>query len=80
MVNISERSVIAPKKGTFEEQGWKIAKTELKKWLKGRLREVRCPKHQERPRVTVTGSIQNPQINIAGCCQDLMDEATKRIT
>lgn len=58
-----------------------LAKIGLKKNIEERfnkkLHNVRCPEHNQRPKFTVHGTLENPQIKIGGCCQDLIDKATR---
>ena len=44
------------------------------------LRHVRCPVHHDRPKVKCVGrNIQNLKFEISGCCQDLIDQATRKL-
>ena len=67
--------VIAPKKGELEKQVWEA----IRKQVEEKLRDVKCPEHGRRPKVTISGSHSSPEFKIGGCCQKLIDEATKAL-
>lgn len=70
-----EMHVIAPKKGELEKQAWEA----IRKQVEEMLRDVKCPEHGRRPKVTISGSYSSPEFKIEGCCQKLIDEATKAL-
>ena len=48
----------------------------IKKPIKG----MRCKTHGEAPKVTVSGkAIKNLSVQVSGCCQEFIDEVTKKI-
>ena len=48
--------------------------------VKAKLQSVRCPDHNQSPRVEVSGpSLDKLEWTIHGCCQKLIDEATKTL-
>ena len=48
----------------------------IRKPIKG----MRCKIHGEAPKVTVSGkSLKNLSVQVGGCCQEFIDEVTKKI-
>jgi hypothetical protein len=68
--------VITPKKGAIE----KAAMESLKKQISEKLKTVQCPDHHQHPEVIITGTFKKPEFRVKGCCQKLIDEATKALT
>jgi hypothetical protein len=68
--------VIKPKKNAIV----KDAMEALKEQISDKLKRVQCPDHYQHPKVIISGSISNPKFEIKGCCQKLIDEATKILT
>ncbi len=67
---------IKPAKGAIEKQAWDAYKKQITGWLESKLKDVECPTHHERPKVTVSGSIQHSKFTINGCCQILIDKTS----
>ena len=52
----------------------------LKEQIQDKLRGVRCAEHNQQPRVTVAGSsLDQLSFQVHGCCQKLIDQATKAL-
>lgn len=48
--------------------------------IEGRLTSVSCPEHHRRPTVTVSrGTAGKIEFKVSGCCQALIEEATKSL-
>ena len=53
---------------------------ELIQNIQKELRSVTCPKHGQRPKVTVNGrTLGKLSFEVEGCCQSLIDSALKRL-
>jgi hypothetical protein len=74
-----EFKAIVPPEGAIEKQAWEATKKQTTDVLQKKLRSVQCPEHHQRPRVTVSGSLKKPHIEITGCCQQLIDLATEAL-
>jgi hypothetical protein len=77
-MNIEFR-VIAPKKGTIQRQAWESIKSQLIETVEDRLRSIECSEHHQRPRVVIGGSLERPEFEVQGCCQDLIDQAMEAL-
>ncbi len=71
--------VTTPKKGALEEQVWTALQKQLTSYIERKLRNIRCPEHDERPRVNVTGTLKKPEFKIEGCCQKLVSETAEAL-
>lgn len=68
---------IIPKKEAIERDIKKALKS-MEKETNEKLEQLTCPEHHEHPYVVFSGSIKNPNFEIKGCCQQMVEEA-KRI-
>lgn len=51
----------------------------IKDQISNKLVNIECPDHHQHPEVVISGSATDPQFNIQGCCQKLIDEAVKAL-
>jgi hypothetical protein len=53
---------------------------DFKQQTGAKLRDVRCPKHRQSPRVKFRGStLRDVTIQMSGCCETLIEMANKAI-
>ncbi len=49
--------------------------------IKKSLQSVLCPSHHQRPKVLVIGrTLDNLSISLSGCCDELIQKATKKLS
>jgi hypothetical protein len=52
----------------------------VKESIEKKLAAIRCPDHRRSPRVTASGtSVSNLKWKVDGCCQKVIDAATKAL-
>lgn len=81
MVNISFE--VGGRKVSSDQFGDALEKEALKQItdsIKKKLSSVRCKEHGERPSVKIKGKgLSDLKFEVCGCCQDLIDQATKKL-
>ncbi len=64
--------------GKFGDAVTAAALKEVAGTVKAKLQRIRCPEHNQSPRVEVSGpSLDRLEWTVHACCQKLIDEATK---
>jgi len=67
--------------GRFGDAFTEAIYKDLAKAVQRKLASVRCPEHHEAPSVEITGSRRgNLGWKISGCCQRLIDSATRALS
>ena len=65
---------------SFENDFEKAARDAISDSVSTALASVRCPKHGQRPKVRMRGQkIDKLRVEIEGCCDELIDLATKAL-
>jgi len=81
MVNISFE--VGGRKVSSDQFGAALEKAALEQIadsIKKKLSSVRCNEHGERPSVKIKGNgLSDLKFEVCGCCQGLIDQATKKI-
>ena len=68
---------ILPENGSIERQAWESLKNQIEEKYNSQLKEIKCPDHNQSPKLIVSGSIGKLKVDIRGCCQKLVDIATE---